>query len=161
MKEVQSAGLKEFFIAIVWAAALFALGGMSGYAVSVYKIISGVGTMLLLCVYAFFVLTRYSAVFTYSIEGRVLRVNRKIGHRNKEIEIRARDILSISDRDPKLRGTARMKKYVFRNRRDRYVVYKSHGETKCLLFCPSEAFLKKLGKAVRRASGEDEAEERG
>lgn len=155
MKEIHSAGLKEFFIAVIWAAALFTLGSMSSYAVSVYKVISGIGTLLLLCVYAFFVLTRYSAVFTYSLEGQVLRVNRKIGHRNKEVEIRASQIVNISHLDPKLRPTYRMKKYILRNKRDCYVTYKKGGRTECLLFCPSDELLKKLRKTAKKASRED------
>lgn len=148
--EIQSAGLKEFFIALLWAALLFTLGSMTSYAVSLYKIISGAGTLLLLCVYAFFVLTRYSAVFTYTLEDKRLRVNRKIGHRNKELEIRYRDVLEITDADPRIRRTARMKKYVMRNRRDVYVVYNDKGEKRCLLFCPSAEFLKRFKKAIKK-----------
>ena len=131
------------------------LGSMSSYAVSVYKVISGIGTLLMLCIYAFLVLTRYSAVFTYSLEGNVLRVNRKIGHRNKEVEIRTSRIADISNIDPKLRPIHRMKKYILRNKRDCYVTYKNGGRTECLLFCPSDELLKKLRKSVKKASRED------
>lgn len=160
MKEIHSAGLKEFFIALIWAAALFFLGGATSYAVSIYKIINGVGTLLLFCVYAFFVLTRYSAIFTYSLDGYYLKVNRKIGHRNKEIEIRASEITDISRRDPKLRPTYRMKKYILRNKRDCYVTFKKCGKVECLLFCPSDELLKKLKKATKKASKEDERKDK-
>ncbi len=150
MKETQAAGFKEFFFALIWVAILFILGSSTGYAISVYKVISGIGTMLLFCVFAFFVLTRYSAVFTYSLEGYTLRVNRKIGKRNKEVEIRAGDIVSISRTDPKIRPTYRMKKYILRNKRDCYIVYNKNGEQACLLFNPSDEMIKKLKKSSKK-----------
>lgn len=150
MKETQAAGLKEFFIALVWAAVLFVLGGSTSYALPVFKIISGIGTFLLFCVFAFFVLTRYSAVFTYSLDGNTLRVNRKIGHRNKEVEIRVGRIKNISAQDPKIRPTYRMKKYILRNKRDCYITYEHGGKTECLLFNPSDEMLKKIKKASKK-----------
>ena len=151
MKETQSAGIKEFIIALLWAGVLFFLGGSVSYAIPVYKVIGGVGTLLLFCAFAFFVLTRYSAVFTYSLEKNVLRVNRKIGHRNKEVEIRAEEIVSISDKNPKLRPTYRMKKRVLRSRYDCYIVYVHNGTEACLLFNPSNEMIKRIKKEVKKA----------
>ena len=150
MKETHAAGLKEFFISVVWAAILFVMGGSTSYALPVFKIISGIGTFLLFCVFAFFVLTRYSAVFTYSLNENTLRVNRQIGHRNKEVEIRVGKIKSISAVDPQIKPTYRMRKYILRNKRDCYITFENKGKTECLLFCPSDDMLKKIKKASKK-----------
>lgn len=154
MKETHAAGLKEFFVSIVWAAILFVMGGSTSYALPVFKIISGIITFLLFCVFAFFVLTRYSAVFTYSLNDNVLRINRQIGHRNKEVEIRAGRIKNISSSDPRIKPTYRMRKYILRNKRDCYITFENGGRTECLLFCPSDEMLKKI-KKVSKKDGEN------
>lgn len=151
MTETQSAGFKEFLISLVWAAVLFVMGGSVSYAIPLFKVIGGIGTLLFLCAFAFFVLTRYSAVFTYSLNGCILRVNRMIGHRNKEVEIKLSQIKSISEKDPNIKPTYRMRKYILRNKLDRYIIFSDGGTEKCLLFDPSPELLKKIKKQMKKS----------
>lgn len=151
MTETQAAGFKEFLISILWAALLFVAGNSVSYAIPIFKIIGGLFTLFLLCAFAFFVLTRYSAVFTYSLNGYTLRVNRKIGHRNKEIEIKLSQIKEISDSDPKIKPTYRMRKYILRNRLDKYIIFNNGKNDCCLLFNPSQEMLKKIKKQIKKA----------
>lgn len=151
MSEMQSAGFKEFLISLVWAAALFVMGGSVSYAIPLFKVIGSISTLLLLCAFAFFVLTRYSAVFTYSLNGYILRVNRTIGHRNKEIEIKLSQIKAVSAKDPRIKPTYRMRKYILRNRLDCYITFSDGGTEKCLLFDPSPELLGKIKKQMKKA----------
>lgn len=151
MTEIQSAGIKEFFVAVFWTLVLFFLGGSASYAMPVYKIISGIMTFFIFCVFAFFVLTRYSAVFTYSLQGNTLRINRKIGKREKEVEIRAGKIKDISFSDPKIKPIYRMRKYILRNKTDCYITFDGKSGTECLLFNPSPQMLKKIKKTMKNA----------
>lgn len=152
MKEIHTAGLREFFYVLFWSVILFVLGRYTEYALPVFKMLSAVFTILIFCVFAFFVITRYSATFTYSLNGNVLRVNRSIGHRNKEIEMKISQIKEISELNPKIRPTYRLKKYILKNKLDCYITYDRGNGTECLLFAPSPQMLKKIKKSLKSHS---------
>lgn len=152
MQETHSAGIKEFFLSVIWMIIIFLLGESTSYALPVYKVISGLLTMIFTVIFVFFVLTRYSAVFTYSLNSSSIRVNRKIGRRrNKEIEIKLNYVCEITKTDPKIKPTYRMKQYILRNKRDWYVVFINDDKRCCLLFTPSDEMLKKLKKTVKKS----------
>lgn len=150
MVETHTAGLKEFIYAVVWVSLLFILGRYSEFVLPAFKVISVLFTILLFGLFAFFVLTRYCAVFTYTLKGNYIRVNRRIGHRNKEVEIKLSYIKSISQVNPRIRPTYRMKKYILKNKSDCYIVFENNNKTQCLLFAPSPQMLKKLNKSLKK-----------
>ena len=96
MEEKRTGGKKEFLYSVLWAFALLIVGRFIIFALPDYKVIGAVITLLLFCVLGFFVLTRYSAVYTYSLKNTRFRANRKIGHRNKEYEVSLSGVKSVT-----------------------------------------------------------------
>lgn len=92
MKEELTAGGKEFVFVLFWAAVLYLLCGCLMSAFGSYASIGGIISVLIFAAYGFFVLTRYTARFTYEVHNGRLRINRMIGKRNKEVEFACSDI---------------------------------------------------------------------
>ncbi len=141
MEEKNTAGTKEFLFSAAWAVILLIIGKFIISLLPGYKIIGTVITILMFCVLAFFALTRYSAVYTYTLTDERLRVNRSIGHRNKEVSICITDIIRIArskpDNAPK--DTQIMTKTVFSKKNAYYVIYAKNGSAHMLVFEPSKA----------------------
>jgi len=153
MKEVHAAGTREFIYSMIWAVVILFFGRGLINSLPQYKIIGTIVTLVLFCVLAFFVLTRYSARFTYEDTGESLRVNRMIGKRNKEIEFLYRDIISISRTRPASlpKPVYNMRPSVFRGKRCVYVVFGYKGNEQSLIFEPSEEFLSALRASVKKS----------
>ena len=96
MTEEVTAGGREFGFAMLWAAALYFVCGVMMSFFKSYFSAGGVISILIFCVFGFFVMTRYSARFTYTLKSGKLRINRMIGKRNKEIEFSCKNIVSMS-----------------------------------------------------------------
>ena len=106
MEEVKTGGGKEFVYSVVWAVILLFIGDMIVTALPSYKIIGVIITILMFGVLAFFALTRYSAVYTYTLKKPDCRVQ----------------------------TVYRMHTSVFSRKNLWYVVYRT-GETKNMLVC--------------------------
>ncbi len=100
MEEKRTGGGKEFIFSLLWAVIFMILGQYIIFILPSYKIIGTIITILLFCILGFFVLTRYAAIFTYSIKDDIVRVNRAIGHRNKEVEFYISDVKSVTRQKP-------------------------------------------------------------
>lgn len=128
MEETRTGGGKEFVFSMIWAVVLLFIGKILIEALPNYKIIGTVITILMFCVLGFFVLTRYSAIFTYSLKNDRLRVNRKIGHRNKEVDFTMSSVKSVTkhrpDKAPK--NIQNMKTKVFSQKDIWYIVYEKN-----------------------------------
>lgn len=118
-----------------------------------YKIIGTIITILLFCILGFFVLTRYAAIFTYSIKDDSVRVNRAIGHRNKEVEFYISDVKSVTRQKPKKtpKTIYNMRASVFSPKKVWYVVYEKNRIENMLVFEPSQKWLKRL-RAERKTA---------
>lgn len=79
MKEQRTAGTKEFVFSMLWAVVLLFIGRGIVNSLPSYKFIGTVITIIFFCILGFFVLTRYSSMFTYEDTGYSLRINRGIG----------------------------------------------------------------------------------
>lgn len=125
MEETRTGGGREFFFSVIWAVILLIIGNCIITALPRYKIIGTIITILMFCVLGFFVLTRYSAVYTYSLKNDRLRVNRKIGHRNKELDFAMSSVKSVTKRRPAKtpKRIQNMKTKVFSQKDIWYVVY--------------------------------------
>ena len=136
MEEVKTGGKKEFFISVIWVVLLLFIGDIIVSLLPDYKIIGIIITILMLCSLGFFVLTRYSAVYTYSVKNGRMRVNRKIGHRNKEIDFRLSDVVSITRHRPNgaVKNVSNMHTKLISRRNIWYIAYKQ-GKTERLLVC--------------------------
>lgn len=146
MEEKRTGGGKEFVFAMVWAVVLMLAGQYITYLLPSYKIIGTIITILMFCVLGFFVLTRYAAVFTYSVKDDIVRVNRSIGHRNKEVEFFASEVKSVTKTRPeqKVINVYNMRTTVFSLKKVRYVVYERNGIKNMLVFEPSDKMAKKI-----------------
>ena len=111
-------------------------------------------TILLFCILGFFVLTRYAAIFTYSIKDDIVRVNRAIGHRNKEVEFYISDVKSVTRQKPKKtpKTIYNMRASVFSPKKVWYVVYEKNRIENMLVFEPSQKMAEKIKKQRRKTA---------
>ncbi len=148
MKEEIKAGGKEFAITLFWSAVLYLFCGMMMSLFSDYAFIGGVISILIFCVFGFFVLTRYTARFTYNLNDNRLRINRMIGKRNKEVDIA---IVSVIDTAYGIKPADFPKKpYMMRvsiasSKRSMFIKYKNKdGEIKGVVIEPSQKLKKRI-----------------
>lgn len=86
MSEEKTAGGKQFVFVLLWSAMLYLVCGMIMSLFGSYAFIGGILALIVFCIFGFFVLTHYTARFTYTLKNGSLRINRMIGKRNKEVE---------------------------------------------------------------------------
>lgn len=136
MKETRTGGGKEFVFSLIWAVILLCIGRKIINSLEYYKIIGVIITILMFCVLGFFVLTRYSAVYTYTLKDDRLRINRSIGHRNKEVDLGVYEVQSVTKVKPKNvpKKTVVMRTSVFSTKNLWYVIY-DRNRIRTLLIC--------------------------
>ncbi len=146
MEETRTGGTKEFIFSFIWLVILLMIGRMVTNALQNYKIIGVAVTIVMFCVLGFFVMTRYCAVYTYTLKNDRLRINRRIGHRDKEVETGVSSVKSISKQRPncKVKNTYNMRTTVFSSKDVWYLVYDRNGETNLLVFEPSRKMADKI-----------------
>ena len=154
MEETLTAGTKEFVFSIIWAIILLTVGKYITFLLPGYKIIGTLITILMFCVLAFFVLTRYCAVYTYSLKDGRLIASRAIGHRVKETVVYVSNISSVTGQKPtnKVKNVYTMRKSVFSDKNTLYVLYSEKGAENMLVFEPTKKLKKEL-KAQVKSSG--------
>ena len=105
------------------------------------------------CILGFFVLTRYAAIFTYSIKDDIVRVNRAIGHRNKEVEFYISDVKSVTRQKPKKtpKTIYNMRASVFSPKKVWYVVYEKNRIENMLVFEPSQKMAEKIKSRAKNS----------
>ena len=150
MEEVKTGGGREFVFSVVWAVILLFIGDIIVSALPDYKIIGIIITIIMLCVLGFFVLTRYSAVYTYTVKNGRVKVVRKIGYRNKEIDFSVSDVVSVTGERPAaaVKNVYHMHTTVFSKRNIWYIVYKQR-KTERLLVC---GISKKMADEIRNTA---------
>lgn len=146
MEEKRTGGGKEFIFSMLWAILFMYFGQYITYVMPSYKIVGTIITILLFCILGFFVLTRYAAIFTYGFKDDILRINRSIGHRNKEVEMYISEVKSITKTRPsvKVKNVYNMRTSVFSSKKTYYVVYERSGIVNMLVFEPTDVLAKKI-----------------
>lgn len=146
MEETRTGAVKEFVFSVIWLIVLLIIGRGLTNTLQNYKIIGIAVTILMFCVLGFFVITRYCAIYTYSLKNDRLRVNRKIGHRNKEIDMAVSSVKSITRQRPsdKVKNTYNMKTTVFSSKNVWYLLYRKDSEMNMLVFEPSKGMADKI-----------------
>lgn len=146
MEETRTGGNKEFIFSVIWAIVMLLVGKGIINSLPSYKIIGIIITILMFCVLGFFVLTRYSAIYTYSLKNDRLRVNRKIGHRNKEVDFAVSDVKSVTRQRPNNapKNVQTMKTTVFSQKDVWYVVYEKNRVSNMLVCQLSNGMADKL-----------------
>lgn len=148
MTEELTAGGKEFFFAMLWAAGLYVIAGMLMEAFKNY--IGAAAAIVIFGIFGFFVLTHYASRFTYTLKNGRLRVNRMIGKRNKEIEIACSDITDMyygfkPQSFPK--RPYNMRKSIISGRSSLYIVFKDSSSALCgVIIEPSDKLRKRIEK---------------
>ena len=152
MKEVRAAGTKEFIYSILWAVFLLFIGRGIINSLPNYKVVGTIAVLISFCVLGFFVLTRYSAQFTYEDTGYSLRINRSIGKRNKEVEFRYEDILYMDSDKPSEMPKPRwnMRTSVFSHKKCIYIVFGYSKNKQTLIFEPTEKFIINLKQSIKK-----------
>ncbi len=154
MSEEVTAGGREFVFAMIWAALLYAVCGVIMSVFSRYFVIGAIISLLIFCVFGFFVLTRYTARFTYTLKDGRLRINRMIGKRNKEIEIPCSAITDTSYGSmprsfPKRRYN--MTKSIISSKRLMYIVYTdADGTLGAAIIQPSSELMQEIEKERKK-----------
>lgn len=153
MKEVRTAGTKEFIYSMLWAVLLLFIGRGVINILPQYKVVGTIATLISFCFLGFFVMTRYSALFTYEDTGYSLRVNRRIGKRNKEIEFRYEDILYIDSAVPAELPKPRynMRASVFSYKKCSYIIFGYKGNKQTLIFEPTQEFMNSLRQSIKKS----------
>ena len=152
MEEKRTGGKKEFLYSVLWAIALLLAGRFIIFALPDYKVIGAAVTLLLFCVLGFFVLTRYSAVYTYSLKNTRFRANRMIGHRNKEYEVSLSSVKSVTRKRPHGAPRAQnMRTTVFSKKDLWYIVYRKNKKDMLLVCTISSKMAEKIKSGVKHA----------
>ncbi len=152
MEETRTGGKKEFLFSVLWAVLLLFIGRFLIFAIPEYKVIGAVITLLLFCVLGFFVMTRYSAVYTYSLKNNRFRANRKIGRRNKEYEVSLSGVKSITRKRPPHSPRAQnMRTTVFSKKNVRYILYRKNKRDMLLVCTISDEMAEKLKSSLKHA----------
>ena len=101
MEEKETGGGKEFIFSLLWAVIFMDFRTIYNFYFAKLQNNRYDNNDTFVCILGFFVLTRYAAIFTYSIKDDIVRVNRAIGHRNKEVEFYISDVKSVTRQKPK------------------------------------------------------------
>lgn len=148
MKEELTAGGREFLYALLWAAGLYFICGVMMSLFGSYAFIGGIISVIVFCIYGFFILTHYTSRFTYSIKNKRLRINRMIGKRNKEVELNCTDIEGLyygykpSDFPKPCQS---MRKSIITKKHSLYIAYKNKEGERCgVVIEPSDKLWKKI-----------------
>ena len=157
MSEEVTAGGREFVFALLWAAALYFVCYAVMALFNSYAFIGGIISVIIFAVYGFFVLTRYTARFTYTLKDGRLRINRMIGKRNKEIEISCGDITGLYYGYKPMafpKTTVNMRKSIINKRHSLYIEYRgSDGTVRGAVIERSEKHRKKIERAKGKGKG--------
>ena len=146
MEEKRTGGGKEFIFSLLWAVIFMILGQYIIFILPSYKIIGTIITILLFCILGFFVLTRYAAIFTYSIKDDIVRVNR-------EVEFYISDVKSVTRQKPKKtpKTIYNMRASVFSPKKVWYVVYEKNRIENMLVFEPSQKMAEKIKSRAKNS----------
>jgi hypothetical protein len=147
---------------VIWLIILLLIGRIFTNALTGYKVIGIAVTIIMFCVLGFFALTRYSSVFTYSLKNDRLRVNRKIGHRNKEVEMPLSAVRVISRQKPSwsVKRTYNMRATVFSSKLVWYVVYEKDGSFYMLVFEPTKKMADKIKSRAKASKNNKKQKEK-
>ncbi len=152
MEEKRTGGKKEFLYSVLWAVALLVVGRFIIFALPRYKVIGTIITLLMFCALGFFVLTRYSAVYTYSLKNTRFRANRQIGHRNKEYEVALSGVKSVTRKRPKNSPRAQnMRTTVFSKKDLWYILYRKNKRDMLLVCTISNKMAEQIKSGVKHA----------
>lgn len=153
MKEIRTGGMKEFLYSVIWAVLILFIGKYLIFIMPSYKLFGGISAVVMFVILGFYVMTRYAAVFTYNLAGYTLHIDRQIGGRKKEVELKISEIKGIYDKKEgkfKRRNVYVMCASVFPFGKKRcYIEYADGKENMLLVFEPSAEMAEKIKTLMR------------
>ena len=158
MTEKNTAGIKEALFAVLWAAAILIGYDLADTAIRLYTADAFSSNMMLTifaisagCVLVYFVLTRYAAVFIYDADKKSLRITRKIGHRERVVDVKYKNIISFSRKIPENppKPVHKMKKTVFSNKNAYCLIYKNGSARETVIFEPSRKLTETIKSMMK------------
>lgn len=159
MIEKNSAGVKELIYSVLWAWGILlaydfidtALRIGLGEAYGGRDLILTCAAVLAGCALAYFVLTRYAAAFVYETDKKGVKITRKIGHREKTLEIKNKELRSIAKEKPAAepKVTHKMKKSIFSDKKTYYLTFVRGRELMSVAFEPSEKMAEEIAKRIK------------
>lgn len=159
MKEEITAGGKEFVFVMLWAAFLYMVCYVIMSLFYSYRFIGGIISVIILVIFGFYVLTHYTARFTYSLKDGKLRINRMIGKRNRETELDCADIIGLYYGYKPMsfpKRTLSMRKSIINKKHSLYIEYKNKAGELCgVVIEPSEKLRKKINKLKGKGKRND------
>ena len=158
MTEKNAAGIKEAVFAVLWAVVILIGYDLADTAMRLYTSDSFASNMMLTifaiiagCVLVYFVLTRYASVFIYDADKKSIRITRKIGHRERAVEVKYKNIVSFSRKIPENppKPVHKMRKTVFSNKNTYYLIYKNGSAKETVIFEPSRKLAEEISSRVK------------
>ena len=133
IKQEKRADTKEFFLSLLLIFIIIAVSDILRSFISSYAVAVDILSLILICFLGYEILIHYCAVFTYTCSDKILRINRSIGKRNKEVEINTSKIKYISDKKPDTKQILKFCTSILKNKKTKYLVYKENKELKAVL----------------------------
>lgn len=157
MREEHSSGIKQFVFVLIWAAFLYIVCGTVMSLFGDYAFVGGIISLFVFCVYGYIVLVHYTARFTYGLKDGILRINRRIGKRNKEIEICCGSITRTAFGE-KPSGFAKpmfgMRVSAMSAKRSMYIEFTANdGSKNSVVIEPSDKLRKRIERERKKADG--------
>ena len=158
MTEKCAAGVKEAIFAVLWAIAILIGYDLADTAMRLYTSDSFASNMMLTvfaiiagCVLVYFVLTRYAAVFIYDADKKSIHLTRKIGHRERAVEVKYKSIISFSRKIPENppKPVHKMRKTVFSNKNAYCLIYKNGSAKETVIFEPSKRLAEEIQSRMK------------
>lgn len=154
MSEQHISGGKQFLIVLGVSAVLYIICAMIMSLFGDYAFVGGIIAVFIFCVFGFFVLTHYTARFTYSIKDGKLRINRMIGKRNKEFEFKFSDITRTSFGEKPVdfaKPIHSMRIGIISRKNCLYIEYKNKpGELETVAIEPSDKLSRRIDKERKK-----------
>jgi hypothetical protein len=151
MTEINKSGVKDFFIVLL---AIFIAGTIvsaMSYMMPNHKLLANVISIVVFCIIAYFVFTRYTAVFEYKLDDEKLYAQRKIGSKIASFEVKLKDIKDVcfpKDKPNLPKEKIDMRRSILSKKRTCYVIYKSGRQKKVFWFEPTPEFVQTLEEGI-------------
>lgn len=138
LKQEKKSSLSDFLRVIAIVCMVYVLSSVVAGIVK-NQLAGDVFALMVFCVYGYFVLVRYSAVYTYTLSEKRFKISRQIGKRHKEAEISKKDIIDISKVKPKVKTTFNFSRFIINRKNTMYLIFNNEGVKMSAIFeCDDE-----------------------
>ena len=144
MTEEKKATTRHFFWALGAAFAIGCVSSVLRYVLPI-PLVGDLVSIALFCVLAYVVLVHYTSVFIYEINADTLLLTRRIGAREKRIEIKRGVVAFVGTKKPQGK-TENMCVSLLPRKKVVYITYRQDAQTCTVRIEPSGAFADELAR---------------